>query len=96
MIIAIDFDETLTKDAKLWRTFIDAAIEGGHKVICVTCRRGNDENRSMINEWMESHIGRRLLLYCTKLESKYEVMSKLGVKVDIWIDDDPRCIIYGK
>jgi hypothetical protein len=96
LTIAIDFDETLTRDAVLWTAFIGVAQAIGHKVIVVTCRRNTDENKGTIHEWMDCNIGQRLLLYFTNLGSKIEYMKKLGVKVDIWIDDDPGCIIHGK
>ena len=96
MNIAIDFDETITRDAILWRTFIDAAIAGGHKFMLVTCRRNNMDNRETIYEWMTDHHMSGVQVYFTDLNSKLEHMRARGIKIDIWIDDDPACIIHGK
>lgn len=94
MLIAIDFDDTLTADAALWREFILASIKLGHRVVCVTARRDTDDNFETINAWMHSH-GIDLRTYFTGLSSKVEHMKKLGLKVDIWIDDDPRKCALG-
>ncbi len=94
MLIAIDFDETLTMDAELWRGFVDLCAAGEHRIVCVTARRDTDENRDTLSEWMESH-GLSLRVYFTGLGSKVDFMQKRGLKVDIWIDDDPRKCALG-
>lgn len=94
MRIAIDFDETLTLDAALWRGFVDACRAIGHHVVCVTARRDTDENRDTLAEWMRMH-GIDLHTYFTGLGSKVEFMKAKGIKVDVWIDDDPRKCALG-
>jgi hypothetical protein len=94
MLIAIDFDDTLTADAELWRDCIAKAISRGHRVICVTARRDTDDNRETIDSWMAEH-GIELYTYYTGLASKVDHMQRIGVKVDIWIDDDPRKCALG-
>lgn len=94
MLIAIDFDETLTKDADLWRQFCHIADQLGHRLICVTARRPTKENHETIDEWMKSH-GIEIPVYYSALGSKVDYMAKYGHKVDIWIDDDPRRCALG-
>ena len=94
MIIAIDFDETLTADSKLWQVFIETAKQLEHRVVCVTARRDTEENRETVREWMRSH-GIAIPVYFTSLGSKVEYMQRLGIKVGIWIDDDPRRCALG-
>lgn len=94
MLIAIDFDETLTADADLWRNFICTAREIGHRIICVTARRDTDDNRATVDNWMHEH-GIDLYTYYTSLASKIDHMAKIGLTVDIWIDDDPRTCAFG-
>lgn len=94
MNIAIDFDDTLTADAKLWEVFIDHARKLGHTVYCVTARRDTDDNRESIDEWMRMH-GIKLNVWYTGLQSKVEFMRAKGIKIDIWIDDDPRRCALG-
>lgn len=93
MLIAIDFDETLTRDSVLWSGFISLAKAGGHRVVCVTARRATKENADTISEWMRSH-GIDLPVFYSSLSSKVRHMEGRGYKVDIWIDDDPlRCAL---
>jgi hypothetical protein len=93
MLIAIDFDETLTRDATLWIAFIDVAKALGHRCVCVTSRRCTEKNIDILDEWMrENRID--LTVYFTGLQSKVDYMEDQGHKVDIWIDDDPkRCAL---
>lgn len=93
MLIAIDFDETLTKDAALWLAFIDSAKALGHRCVCVTARRGTKENIDILDNWLsENRID--IPVFYTNLGSKIEYMERIGNKVDIWIDDDPkRCAL---
>lgn len=93
MRIAIDFDDTLTSDPELWLGFIDMCSLKGHKVVCVTARRDSDENLEAIDSWMIKH-DIEIPVYFTRLESKVEYMKRVGLDVDIWIDDDPkRCAL---
>ena len=94
MLIAIDFDQTLTADARLWREFCHIADQLGHRVICVTARRETEDNIDTIDDWMMVH-GVRLPVYFSSLGSKIEYVARLGLKVDIWIDDDPRRCALG-
>lgn len=94
LLIAIDFDDTLTRDAELWSHFISFARLSGHRIVCVTARRQTEDNEATIAEWMESH-GIDLQVYFAALGSKTEFMEKRGIKVDIWIDDDPRRCALG-
>lgn len=95
LVIAIDFDETLTRDAELWRGFIESARSLGHQVFCITARRPTDDNCETVIEWMRAH-GIDLPVYFTAMGSKVAHMQELGIKVDIWIDDDPRSCAMGR
>jgi len=91
--IAIDFDDTLTADPRLWSLFINEAYTLGHYVICVTARRDTEENNEIIDQFMEEW-GIDLPVYFTSLQSKVDYKKARGVQVDIWIDDDPkRCAL---
>lgn len=93
MLIAIDFDGTLTEDPALWREFVFQARERGHRFVCITARRNTDENTQLINDWMDENLI-QMPLHFTNLASKVEYATKRGLNVDVWIDDDPeRCAI---
>lgn len=92
--IAIDFDGTLTADPFLWSGFIHTAREVGHKVFVVTARRDTEENREELKEWMEAHGIKASVLF-SSLGSKIALMKDRGIRVDIWIDDDPATLVRG-
>ncbi len=94
LLIAIDFDDTLTADPELWKHFIDSAKKRGHRIICVTARRDTEYNRETVDSFMYEN-GIELYTYFTSLSSKVDHMAKLGLKVDIWIDDNPRAAALG-
>lgn len=94
MQIAIDFDNTLTEDASLWRGFIEAAQKNGHRCFCVTARRDTSDNHEIIDKWMADN-GIDIPIVCTSLRSKVQHVSKIGIKIDIWIDDDPKTLVNG-
>jgi 5'(3')-deoxyribonucleotidase len=96
LTIAIDFDDTLTAAQKLWRRFVtNAMLNYGHRVIVVTARRDTEENIDLIDGWLQENEFPELSVYFTSLQSKVDYMEKRGVKVDIWIDDDPRRCALG-
>jgi hypothetical protein len=105
MNIGLDFDLTFTADEPFWRQFIANAHVAGHSVWIVTCRRDCDENReevfgAEITNFPSSIAPRTgLKTYRHKFTSgspKRWFMDKQGIKIDIWIDDQPETIINGK
>lgn len=94
MLIAIDFDGTLTEDAELWRGFIEFAKQLGHRVICVTARCDTEDDNDTVDEWMIKH-DIKLPIYYTSRGSKVAHMEAVGIKVDIWIEDNPMQCVMG-
>lgn len=91
MIISIDFDDTYTKDPKLWDRFAVDAIARGHTVYCVSARSVqdmDDPKRSIGLIISENNcIG-------TNLEPKREFMRNVHkIHVNVWIDDMPEMIV---
>ena len=95
MTFAIDFDDTLTADPVLWGSFLLSAKVRGHSVWLVTARRDTDENRDIIDEFLAEH-GISLPVLFTNLGSKLAAVERQGIKIDIWIDDDPRSLVNGR
>ena len=89
MIVAIDYDQTYTIDPAAWDHVVEVLREAGHVVYCVTCRRDTPENRSEVKAG-------DMAVWFTGLASKKWYMEKRGINVDVWIDDDPACVINGK
>lgn len=90
MKIALDFDETFTLDPTMWLYFIDEAVTAGHTVYIVTAR---DEFNDGIN-WLKVGLGEAPceVIWCDGCP-KRELTRGLGLKIDVWIDDNPAGII---
>jgi hypothetical protein len=89
MRIAIDYDGTYTADPPLWDDFIHKAKAAGHSVWIITCRRGTEEERHDIQ------VEGAYTIF-TNLMAKRLFCESRQLKIDIWIDDDPACILHGK
>lgn len=89
MTIAIDYDQTYTNDPALWDCFILDAKSRGHAVWIVTCRRDTLENRADVK------VSGCAVIF-TNLSAKQWSLEQRGLKVDVWIDDDPACVLHGK
>lgn len=91
MIIAIDYDDTYTADPVMWDAVIHEMFIHGHIVYCVTCRRDTPENRERC-----SIIPDDVPIFFTGLKPKRTFMEKLGIKIDVWIDDMPESVEHGR
>lgn len=94
MNIAIDYDDTYTKDWMLWDVLIEKAFVRGHNVHLVTWRDGNNEG--MVCEVITS-LGRdfpRENIHFTNLKAKRKYMEDKGIYIDVWIDDNPYAILH--
>lgn len=90
MLIALDYDETYTRDPVFWNCLIHDAIERGHEVYCVTLR--SERQMDEVYETVGYIIGHDHCIPCNA-ESKRDTMwNKHGLIVDVWIDDSPEFI----
>lgn len=84
MNIAIDYDNTWTTDPQLWAHFARSAKHWYHRVVIVTGRDGWSEDMDRGN------IPRGIpVVFCSGRPKREAV----GMKIDVWIDDDPASII---
>ena len=92
MRIALDFDETFTKDPAFWIAFIRASEMQRHYVAIVTIR---DQDHDGIN-WSSVGMGGPPcpVIWCDG-HPKKEFCEALGQKFDVWIDDNPHSIVHG-
>lgn len=90
MRIALDWDDTWTRDAALWATFVRLALRQGHDVRIVTFRRPSgvpDIERELQNFQLNLEI------IATNHISKRAVCRALGWEPHVWIDDMPELIV---
>ena len=87
MIIAIDYDDTFTRDTLLWRNFIELAQKLGHEVVCITNRRNPP-----VQGTGEDLLPEEVQVICADDRFKKVAALQAGYQVDIWIDDNPGSI----
>ena len=101
MLIALDYDDTFTRDTSLWLDLIFIAMQAGHDVVMVTARYAKHE---AINDEPAAGTlfadGMRtvpiLKIYYTNRQPKRKFMAEVhGIRPDVWIDDMPEMIGAG-
>lgn len=85
MKIALDFDDTFTKDPTFWLDFIDKAELRNHEVIIVTFRDPS----------LPIHLKVPIPVFYTSYTAKRQYMENKGIDIDVWIDDSPETILRG-
>lgn len=88
MKIALDFDGTFTEEPDLWVDFIRAFQSKGHKIYIVTFRSPHQRHEAM--DYLNV-LGVRTIFTDRTPKKKY--CDKHGIKIDIWIDDQPELIV---
>ena len=88
MLIALDYDDTYTRDKVFWDHLISLAIKRGHSVICVTAReeRYRAEVDADLGQLVEA-------ILCTGGRAKQSFAMDAGFNVSVWIDDQPGWIV---
>lgn len=87
MLIALDYDDTFTRDKQLWWDFVLSATKRGHSVIVVTARheRYRAEVEADLGDMVEA-------ILCTGGKAKRAFAYAAGYMVSVWVDDQPQWI----
>lgn len=88
MNIGMDFDDTYTRDPKAWNDFIRSFRSRGHKVYIVTWRFESESNDLYLN--LGNFVDG---IYPTGRLAKEKFMYSKGIRIDVWIDDNPSAIL---
>ena len=95
MFLALDYDDTYTKDPKFWDEFIIKAKESEHTIVCCTYRL-EDERWPDVNNDVKEDMYRMdvPIVFAAHYHNKWEAMQKNGYIPEnfIWIDDNPQYI----
>lgn len=86
---SLDFDHTANRDPIMWGKIIDTFRMFGHHVSIVTGRSDAWHNPD-IEAFSKQHM---IDVYYTNCESKRKYMERLGIKIDVWIDDLPEAVV---
>ena len=88
---ALDYDNTYTLDPGFWDKVIEIGRQHGMEFYVVTARRDTAQNRAEL----ESEGPRGIPQIFTNLKSKIKTCADRGIKIDVWIDDDPASLVNG-
>ena len=92
MNIALDYDNTYTRDPDFWRIVISEAQSKGHEVYCVTAR--TQQQSKEVYDTIGKLIGYGNCFF-TSMRAKKPFMFSNGISIDVWIDDMPFFIENG-
>jgi hypothetical protein len=84
MNISLDYDNTYTRDPKAWDEFIAIFQARGHKVYCVTMR-----SPAEAVQVFHDLTGKVDSIFTTNREAKKTFMYRIGIPIDVWVDDMP-------
>lgn len=90
MIFSLDFDGTYTAAPDMWERWIEMVTALGHEVYCISYRPINEMQK--VYETLGKVIG---VDHCisTRATPKKRYTEKLGLHIDVWIDDTPEMLI---
>ena len=87
MMLALDYDDTYTRDPEFWNAVIDLANARGHSVICATLR-SPEEGADVL-----AALGDRVEdIVFTSRKAKHWAVYAAGYMPSVWIDDMPQYI----
>ena len=89
MNISLDYDDTYTQDPVLWNVFCRSAIKAGHTVYLITWRNVNEMEEVLSS--VGKIIGQQNCI-ATCGYAKKDFVEQYGIKIDVWIDDNPLAI----
>lgn len=86
MIIALDYDNTFTRDPDFWDDFVMLARAYDHECVLVTGRSDD----GIMGDEVKKKVGDLMPIVFAGREWKREAALRKGWKVDVWIDDSPE------
>lgn len=87
MLLALDYDDTFTRDKQFWWDFIVSAQKRGHSVIVVTAR--SEQWRKEVEDDLGDMVE---AILCTGGKAKHPFAYAAGFMPSVWIDDQPQWI----
>jgi len=91
LTFALDYHKTYSADPKFWNVFIQLVWLRKDKVYCV-CHSTDPEEVSELMDSIGKIIGKDMVIL-TYGKAKKPFCDKLGIDIDIWIDNRPLHII---
>lgn len=90
MVISLDYDGTADQDPQAWLQFIRDFKAKGHTVHMVTMRYASEET-PFLAKVQRDQLAQ---VFYTGRKAKREYMAEKGIRINVWIDDQPEFILY--
>lgn len=87
-VVAFDFDETISDKPSTWLNVMLLLERAGYHVVVVTWR-----TPTTYPEDLQFLVDKGFKIHYTSGQAKEMYMKKLGIKVSIWVDDNPFAIL---
>jgi len=91
LTVALDYHNTYSADPKFWDTFIYMCWMRKWEVYCVTHHTGQKQNDKLMDS-LGKVLDKDHIIF-TMGKAKMPFVKKLGIDIDIWIDNNPIHII---
>lgn len=89
MLLALDYDDTYTRDPIFWDSVISLATQRGHSVICVTMREDVPHEANEVREALAHQVEEIIF---TNRKAKYKHVCDKGYYMSVWVDDNPHFV----
>lgn len=89
MTIALDFDETYNRNPWMWDRVIDTMRNNGQLVVLATYRHPVEDYDPLFDRLKQNNV----VVIFTDGKAKKPFLEAIGIKVDVWIDDNPKSIL---
>lgn len=91
MLVALDYDETFTRDPATWISVVNVLRAAGHTVVVVTMRDTSRNEAEPVLIALYDHVD---AVFFTARCSKWDYMMTVHkLLVHVWIDDNPLFIL---
>jgi hypothetical protein len=90
MIIALDYDDTWTRDPDAWYQAAMIMKQAGHTIYGVTLRYPREASGM---DMRYDKVCKEIIF--TSREAKWYYTRNRGILIDVWIDDSPHFILRG-
>ena len=89
MLVAIDYDETISEHETGWLAVIQTMKQVGMRVIVVTFRQPDCDPHELA--WIAKHVDAVLF---TGQRNKEQFCKENGFHVNVWVDDCPMSVTH--
>lgn len=87
-VVAFDFDETISDNPVAWLAVMLMLERQGYQCVVVTWR-----TPTMYPEDLSFLVDKGFAIHYTSGHAKQKYMERKGIKVAIWVDDNPYAIL---